>query len=365
MVNEFIYTVNPYSKNPIMLVNQEIGDFGIMGSQFQAEILTLAEMDIENVNSVGGSVIEGMSIYNSIIECKVPVITINAGVAASIASVIFLAGNKRIMFDYSVLMVHNPFNSDGSEDKSLDTIRESIIRMITERSNISAKKMGELMDDTTWIEAEDALKYGLCEEIKSSSINARWQNSNLILNKLISKNKDKKMDKLIEILNESGLKVSNTATEQEVYDVIKSFIKLKTVKNEDETEMEDKCNEDGSEMEDKYNSLKDAYDALVNEVTNMKKEMEDKSVKEMEDKINTLINSAVKNGKIKSDSIDMCKKMAAVDFKGLEKFLNDLPVNKTAPKIEAVDNQITDQRLLNLKADTVMDIMKNAAKNLK
>jgi ATP-dependent protease ClpP protease subunit len=417
-MTNFIYTINPGSENPTMLINKAIGEEGIMGSQFQEEIFSLVEMGAKRItvyiNSVGGSVIEGMSIYNSIMNCGVPVDTCNVGVAASIASVIFLAGSKRYMYDYSVLMVHNPFNADGSEDKSLDVIRKSIITMISERSSLTPDEIGAMMDETTWIEAEDAKKMGLCDEVKSSSntekvetpeitkdIYAKWEMSDKILNKIILKNKNEKMKtELIKMLNEAGITISNEANEAEVYDVMKALlakrnedkvsededededkgtekIKMKKKKNiyDPETHELDPANEmegedededeDEDTMDDKYNELKKAYDSLVAEFTLVKKQMEDKKTKEMEDKVNSLINSAIKSGKIKESSIDMCKTMAKVDFSTFEKFINDLPVNKKAVKIEAIDNKINDERLIGYKPDAASMEMARIANKLK
>lgn len=385
---EFLYTINPTSKTPIMLINKAIGEDGIRGSQFQEELFSLSSYGAEEVivyiNSVGGSVIDGMSIYNAILESKIPVITINVGIAASIASVIFLAGKKRIMYDYSVIMVHNPFNSDGSEDKSLDIIRDSIITMLSERSNCSEFEISEMMNETTWIHSDKALKLGLCDEIKTSSnktkevesvlnldyskVQMKWEQSDLILNKLINKNNNDNMNlELIKILNEAGIDISNEASETEVYNIVKALI----AKNESKSEDEGACNEDedgagaikaedAKNMEDKYNALEAKYNALV-------AEMENKKAMEMEDKINTLINNALSLGKIKNSSVDMCKAMAKMDFNTFEKFIKDLPVNKTATKIEAIDNKLNlpDARLAGYVPDAATLEMNRIANKLK
>lgn len=382
----FIYTINPDSKCPIMLVNKSIGEDGVIGSQFQEEVFLLAEMGVEDItiyiNSLGGSVIDGMSIYSAIKDCKVPVKTVNVGVAASIASVLFLSGSHRVMYDYSVLMVHNPFNSNGTEDSSLDIIRESIITMISEKSTLTPEQVGEMMNNTTWITAEQAYSYGLCDEIKKSGkpakqntqdIHAKWESSNLFLNKIILKNNKQEMIELIKILNEGGLNVSNEASETEIYDVVKSLINKHNKEDENvedgdsEDAGEDVQNSEMKEMENKYNSLKDAYDSLVNEMSEKKKMEEAKMAEEVENKITNLINSALTSGKIKQSSVEMCKNMAKTDIASFENFLADLPVNKTAAKIEAVafENKIVDDRFSGYKPAVASEIMNAVNAKLK
>ena len=91
----FIYTINPESNTPIMLINKEIGGYdGIIGSQFQSELTALDLMEKESIeihiNSTGGSIIDGYSIYSAIINAKTPINTVNVGLCASTASWLFL-----------------------------------------------------------------------------------------------------------------------------------------------------------------------------------------------------------------------------------------------------------------------------------
>ena len=61
------------------------------------------------INSEGGSVLYGMSTYSTIQNSSVPTECIIEGMAASMGSVIWAAGTKSLMRDYSILMIHNPF----------------------------------------------------------------------------------------------------------------------------------------------------------------------------------------------------------------------------------------------------------------
>ena len=63
------------------------------------------------INSEGGSVLYGMSTFSVIRSCPIEVDCVIEGIAASMASVIWAAGDNLYMHDYSLLMIHNPFNS--------------------------------------------------------------------------------------------------------------------------------------------------------------------------------------------------------------------------------------------------------------
>ena len=66
------------------------------------------------INSSGGSVLYGMSIFSVIRNSSIPTECINEGLAASMGSIVWAAGDKSLMRDYAILMIHNPF--DSTED---------------------------------------------------------------------------------------------------------------------------------------------------------------------------------------------------------------------------------------------------------
>ena len=109
---------------------------------------------------------DGYKIFNAILKSKTKVDTYNVGIAASIAAVIFQAGRKRVMADYSLLMYHNPY---GGDDTELKKMRESLAIMIAERTSNSKEAVLKMMDKTTWIGAAEALSIGFCDEIEYSS----------------------------------------------------------------------------------------------------------------------------------------------------------------------------------------------------
>lgn len=126
------------------------------------------------ISSPGGCVGDGITIYNALKACGKPVRTIVDGFACSIASVIFMAGDERIMTDTSLLMIHNvsaaSFGTATEHRKladDIDTVNELSKAAYMERVNISREELSEMMDAETWISAEDAFYMGFATQLET------------------------------------------------------------------------------------------------------------------------------------------------------------------------------------------------------
>lgn len=150
--------------------------------------------DVINVyiSSYGGEVQAGLAIYNALKRHKAKVRTICDGFACSIASVIFMAGEERIMNDSSLLMIHNAWSFAEGNAKELKKIAEDLEK-ITEasvtaykaHSTLSEEEIVEMMDNETWILPEEAVEYGFATAIektkqKNASQNARQSLFNIV-----------------------------------------------------------------------------------------------------------------------------------------------------------------------------------------
>ena len=86
------YTINQQDNKPIMLINQEIGANGIVGSEFQNELMyldSLGKEEIEiHINSVGGSITNGFSIFSAIVNAKTPIKTVCVSISRYIFYII-------------------------------------------------------------------------------------------------------------------------------------------------------------------------------------------------------------------------------------------------------------------------------------
>lgn len=130
-----------------------------------------------HINSPGGSVYDGFSIYSVISASNKHVTVIIDGLAASIASVIAMSGDEIEMPESSYMMVHNPWcmmagNAKNlrAEADTLDSLSGKINKVLADRSGQKAEKISELMDgqdgaDGTFIDAQTALSLGLATKI--------------------------------------------------------------------------------------------------------------------------------------------------------------------------------------------------------
>ena len=162
----------------------------------------LADLDVDvinvNINSYGGEVAEGLAIYNALKKHKAKVRTRCDGFACSIASVIFMAGDERIMNEASLLMIHNAFSwAEGDANAlrkmadALDLITNQSKKIYLANSNIDEAALTELMDRETFIEPEDAVEMGFATSIASISADHPAQSALKAVFQAVSNDEDK------------------------------------------------------------------------------------------------------------------------------------------------------------------------------
>lgn len=124
------------------------------------------------INSQGGSVFDGVAMYNCLKRHPAYKRVFIEGFACSVASVIAMCGNQIIMPKSSLMMIHNAWtvamgNSMELRKQAddLDIINETIKNAYRKKMKISDEKLTELMDNESYISADDCLEYGLCTRI--------------------------------------------------------------------------------------------------------------------------------------------------------------------------------------------------------
>lgn len=136
------------------------------------------------INSYGGEVAEGLAIYNALRRHKAKVVTHCEGFACSIASVIFMAGDERIMNESSLLMIHNAWTiADGNAEQlrkcadDLEKITAASVTAYKAHSNLSEEEIKALMDAESWILPEEAIEYGFATAIDKAKTKNASQNA--------------------------------------------------------------------------------------------------------------------------------------------------------------------------------------------
>lgn len=124
------------------------------------------------INSPGGDVGAGMTIYNALRAVKNRVVCRVEGYAYSMASVIALAGRETQMSDVGQFMVHNPTTMAWGGQKEMEraiaalkTARSTLIKAYSKKTGKSDAEIEALMDETTFMTAEEAKEFGFVDSI--------------------------------------------------------------------------------------------------------------------------------------------------------------------------------------------------------
>ena len=152
-------------------------------------IKEINDLDVDTINvyinSYGGEVAEALAIYSALKRHSASVHTFCDGFACSAATIIFCAGDVRTMGSIALMMIHNCMsylgyvNSDemrkAAEDN--DKINQSSIEAYKLVSNLSEEEIRKMMDNATWLTAQECLKYGFATEIADQEEDGTAQQS--------------------------------------------------------------------------------------------------------------------------------------------------------------------------------------------
>lgn len=131
----------------------------------------LMQVDTPNltvrINSYGGDVSEGLAIYSLLSEFKGHLKTIVDGFACSAASVIFMAGQERVVPENGLLMIHNAWTEARGDSNKMKKVAEDLekitqpsLNIYTSKTNLSEEEIKEKMDREEWITSQEAYEWG-------------------------------------------------------------------------------------------------------------------------------------------------------------------------------------------------------------
>lgn len=161
------------------------------------------------INSYGGDVKEGLAIYNQLDRHPANVTVYIDGFACSIASVIAMAGNEIIMGSNTLMMIHRAWQFTWGNAKQLRKAADDLEIIDSSSTSsylkkidgkLSEEQLNQMLDDETWLTAQQCLEYGLCTKISNSN-----DDTNAVINELNQK------------LKEQNDIISNMKTELEVF----------------------------------------------------------------------------------------------------------------------------------------------------
>jgi ATP-dependent protease ClpP protease subunit len=155
-----------------------IGDdcAGLDAAWLVSRIATSPEDISVRINSLGGLLFDGFAIYNALKQSPRTVTVYIDGVAGSIASAIAMAGDRIIMAESAVLMIHKP--SDGTYGEApllratadrLDMLQGQLVQIYAQRTGLSVEELQPMLDAETWLTAAEALALNFIDEISGAS----------------------------------------------------------------------------------------------------------------------------------------------------------------------------------------------------
>nr|DAM43733.1 MAG TPA: Putative ATP dependent Clp protease [Caudoviricetes sp.] len=172
---------------------------------------------VVRINSYGGSVSEGLAIYSLLSDFRGELITKVDGFACSAASVIFMAGKKRIVPESGLLMIHNAWSSATGDYNALAKAAEDLkkitqpsVDIYVSKTNLSEEEIRSMMDREEWINSKEAFDYGFSTVLEKND--AKQSIESDYLYKLVNNHKSlqKELKEKTELIEELQTKINNS-----------------------------------------------------------------------------------------------------------------------------------------------------------
>merc|ERR1712127_838622 len=178
---DWVDIYNRLYRERIIFLGQEIDDE--LANQIIGVMLYLDQEDNTKpiylyINCPGGSVIAGMALYDCMHHIASEVITINVGLAASMASFILSGGSKgkRLALPSSRVMIHQPMGgAQGQaedikvEARQIMRIRDNLVKMYSMMTGQTVDQIVKDLDRDNYLSAHEAMEYGLIDRVLETS----------------------------------------------------------------------------------------------------------------------------------------------------------------------------------------------------
>lgn len=262
-------------------------DDGIFTNQVRQTLQEVRGKDLTiHINSYGGDVYGGYAIYSLIKQHDKKVTAVIDGVAMSAASVIALAADEVQMSEAGIFMIHNVWTVAMGDSSALREKAEHLDKLGSIANDIYARKTGksaeeiqQLMDNETFMTAEEALAYGFIDSIISDKLPVQMSGDKLILGGVdVTEFKDK--------LNLAKLSVQSPPVVNSIFN--QPFLGVKPVENNNQTQQpataqQPATNPAGFSLTELKSQHPDVYQAAIDEERLRLQGIEELSVSGFED----------------------------------------------------------------------------------
>jgi len=173
---------NQDSPDPIkaeLFLYDEISDgpwYGISSEMVRESLdqINADEIDV-HINSPGGEVDAGIAIYNLLKNSPAKINIHIDGIAASIASIISMAGDTITIAENGRMMIHNAWTIAAGDKHGMAKIQERLSKADTilvgtyaSRTGLDAELIAEMMEEETWLLSDEAMEYGFVTAINEN-----------------------------------------------------------------------------------------------------------------------------------------------------------------------------------------------------
>jgi len=167
------YSVDTSSGQSEVLIYDVIGWPYVEAGEFTRDFKAIKSKEITvGINSPGGDVFDGTAIYNTIKEHPAKITTRIDGIAASMASIIALAGDEIQIASNAYYMMHNPWSMAMGDYRDFETeaallkrIAGTLAQTYSERTGQSMDTVKEMMDNETWIIGKELVEQGFADKV--------------------------------------------------------------------------------------------------------------------------------------------------------------------------------------------------------
>ena len=247
------------------------------------------------INSMGGSVSEGVTIYNQIRRHSAKVTAYIDGFACSIASVIPMAADEVVMGENTMLMIHNPWTITWGNAKDLrktaedlDKVRDGcIIPAYKARcgDKLSDEKLIELLDNETFLTAAECLEYGLCDRVLTITKDEKKTEAENMVKEAMDHAKKGFMDTFAERFGSMVAKAKSSEAVKMAAETVENAAEKQQDNAEAEKNPANAVKNSADAAEKQQDDVTDTNDG--NMETESEPEKEDKTPEPVEDKVNT------------------------------------------------------------------------------
>lgn len=168
----------------------DVSSWGL--SQRLAALPDTVESIIVRINSYGGEVAEGVAIYNALKAHKAKTRTVCDGFACSIASVVFMAGDERIMNEASLLMIHNASTRAAGDSSALrktaddlETITGLSRGIYLAETDLDEETIARMMDNETWLTPKFCVEHGFATGTEQTAASGATQSARFDATRLV------------------------------------------------------------------------------------------------------------------------------------------------------------------------------------